>query len=131
MRGAVVLTFCSLATACLITNCPKGGKRSLSTVDNTLGTKIACLRCGPGLQGRCLGPAVCCGPRLGCLVATPGIVRQCAGAAEGPSPHGKPCIAPSGPGVCGTDGVCCNSGRFYFPSPQIRHVYTNCEISPY
>ncbi|XP_049792487.1 isotocin-neurophysin IT 2-like, partial [Schistocerca nitens] len=69
-QQAVLLTVAvSIAAACLITNCPRGGKRA--------GLQHRCAPCGPGGQGVCLGPHICCGPRMGCRLASPADTAVC------------------------------------------------------
>ncbi|XP_053633077.2 oxytocin-neurophysin 1-like [Cherax quadricarinatus] len=64
----MVVSVVGAASACFITNCPPGGKRSGPSVQ--LNNLRACTSCGPGLRGRCLGPEICCGPGIGCFLGT-------------------------------------------------------------
>uniref|UniRef100_A0A8C6US28 Oxytocin n=1 Tax=Neogobius melanostomus TaxID=47308 RepID=A0A8C6US28_9GOBI len=71
MSGVPVTAAClffllSLCSACYISNCPIGGKRSV--IDGPL---RKCMSCGPGERGRCFGPTICCGEGLGCLMGSP------------------------------------------------------------
>ncbi|XP_064101142.1 oxytocin-neurophysin 1-like [Macrobrachium nipponense] len=72
MQLSVVLVVISIimgySNACFITNCPPGGKRSMPS--SHIGHTRTCTSCGPGLQGRCLGPEICCGETIGCFLGT-------------------------------------------------------------
>ncbi|XP_075214575.1 neurophysin 2-like [Lycorma delicatula] len=118
MKNSLIFLYgMSLATACLITNCPKGGKRGFQSylgklVDSKLTEKDSppqCIKCGPGGDGRCVGPTLCCGPRIGCLMSSPGILSQCSGYSFTPSSTTPTCLTSSGYGICAVDGICCNS----------------------
>ncbi|KAJ8395591.1 hypothetical protein AAFF_G00030720 [Aldrovandia affinis] len=108
MSGAVVsvcvLCLLSLCTACYISNCPIGGKRSLEDYPSR-----KCMACGPGDKGRCFGPGICCGDGLGCYVGSPETAR-CMEEIYLPSPceaGGKACGSEDG--HCAAPGVCCDS----------------------
>ncbi|KAJ8380870.1 hypothetical protein SKAU_G00016480 [Synaphobranchus kaupii] len=108
MSGAAVsvclLCLLSVCTACYISNCPIGGKRSLS--DSPL---RKCMVCGPGGRGRCFGPSICCGVGLGCLLGSPE-TAHCAAESYLPSPcevGGGPCGSEGG--HCAAPGICCNT----------------------
>nr|P10769.2 RecName: Full=Vasopressin-neurophysin 2-copeptin; AltName: Full=AVP-NPII; Contains: RecName: Full=Arg-vasopressin; AltName: Full=Arginine-vasopressin; Contains: RecName: Full=Neurophysin 2; AltName: Full=Neurophysin-II; Contains: RecName: Full=Copeptin; Flags: Precursor [Cavia porcellus] len=87
---------------CYFQNCPRGGKRALSDTELR-----QCLPCGPGGQGRCFGPSICCADALGCFVGTAEALR-CQEENYLPSPcqsGQKPC---GSGGRCAANGVCCN-----------------------
>lgn len=76
-------------------------------------TLFQCIRCGPGGDGRCVGPTLCCGPRIGCLMSSPGILSQCSDySLTTPSSKTPTCLMSTGYGICTVDGICCNSGLF-------------------
>ncbi|XP_064164049.1 oxytocin-neurophysin 1 isoform X3 [Anguilla rostrata] len=108
MSGAAVsmclLSLLSVCSACYISNCPIGGKRSLEEYPSR-----KCLSCGPGDRGRCFGPSICCGEGLGCWVGSPETAR-CMEENYLPTPceaGGKPCGSEEG--RCAAPGVCCDS----------------------
>ncbi|KAI7813418.1 vasotocin-neurophysin VT 2-like [Triplophysa rosa] len=116
MTESALLLLCvagllSLSSTCYIQNCPRGGKRSLDTVSRQ------CMTCGPGDQGRCFGPSLCCGEEIGCLLASPQTLR-CQEEEYLPSPcdvPGKPCG--SDEGRCAAPGLCCDTdGCMFDPS---------------
>nr|WJX09122.1 putative salivary protein [Nilaparvata lugens] len=118
--GIMLFYAVGLAAGCLITNCPRGGKRGLHSYMKKLAEEkmalaqvpLQCARCGPEGEGYCMGPSICCGPQLGCLLASPATLNQCAGSVLPPQSPNSPaptCYMPDGYGVCSTDGVCCNS----------------------
>ncbi|XP_072394479.1 neurophysin 1-like [Diabrotica undecimpunctata] len=99
--------------SCLITNCPRGGKRSGKTGLMESNLK-PCISCGPGHTGQCFGPNICCGP-FGCLLGSPETVRC---QREGSFHEREPCIAGSGfcrknTGRCATDNICCDQDSCY------------------
>lgn len=111
---AVTLLFLvDLVTGCLITNCPRGGKRSGSKYGELgeIGNVKQCISCGPGGAGQCFGPRTCCGP-FGCLLGTPETVRC---RRDGMFHDSEPCIAGSmncrkNSGRCAAEGLCCSQG---------------------
>nr|QGA72580.1 vasopressin-like preprohormone [Rhynchophorus ferrugineus] len=64
-----------IVTGCLITNCPRGGKRSGKFPLIERSNVKQCISCGPGNSGKCFGPSICCGP-FGCLMGTPQTVGK-------------------------------------------------------
>ncbi|KAM6144379.1 vasopressin-neurophysin 2-copeptin [Erethizon dorsatum] len=102
MLPACFLGLLAFTSACYFQNCPRGGKRALSETELR-----QCLPCGPGGQGRCFGPSICCADALGCFVGTAEALR-CREENLLPSPcqsGRKPCAAG---GRCAADGVCCS-----------------------
>uniref|UniRef100_A0A672MFN0 Vasotocin-neurophysin VT 1-like n=1 Tax=Sinocyclocheilus grahami TaxID=75366 RepID=A0A672MFN0_SINGR len=70
---------------------------------------VCCPACGPGNQGHCFGPSICCGAGLGCLLGSPDTL-SCMEENLLPGPcetDGTSCGAPGG--RCASPGVCCNS----------------------
>ncbi|XP_051758902.1 isotocin-neurophysin IT 1-like [Ctenopharyngodon idella] len=101
-----VLLLCLLyvCSACYISNCPVGGKRSLSDAPSR-----KCMACGPGNMGRCFGPSICCGAGLGCLVGSPETLTCMEeNLLPGPCETGGTSCGAEG-GVCAAPGVCCDS----------------------
>ncbi|XP_049635362.1 vasopressin-neurophysin 2-copeptin [Suncus etruscus] len=97
-----LLALISLTSACYFQNCPRGGKRATADLELR-----QCLPCGPGGQGRCFGPRICCGDELGCFVGT-AEARRCQEETFLPSPcqsGQRPCGTG---GRCAADGICCN-----------------------
>ncbi|XP_060788699.1 isotocin-neurophysin IT 2-like [Neoarius graeffei] len=102
-----LLCFLSVCSACYISNCPIGGKRSLIDVPaRKLYTSMAC---GPRDRGRCFGPRTCCAAGLGCSVGSPEAAScmketYISTACEN---GGRPCGSEGG--HCAAPSVCCNS----------------------
>ncbi|KAL0979093.1 hypothetical protein UPYG_G00180420 [Umbra pygmaea] len=124
-----VLGLLTFSSACYIQNCPRGGKRALQD------TGIRkCMSCGPGEQGHCFGPSICCGEGLGCWVGSPE-TAQCLEENNLPTPcqaGGRPCGSEAG--RCAAPGVCCDSescvldpdcleeSLYHFPSPGDQSI---------
>lgn len=114
------------ANGCFITNCPPGGKRSMSMFPAAQFRKevreiqdvdcnrklLQCTRCGPALSGRCFGPNICCSPLTGCSIGGPAASRC---ALEAYNPHlctnPGPTCGPDSKGVCALNSTCCTSGE--------------------
>ncbi|KPL97556.1 vasopressin-like protein [Sarcoptes scabiei] len=98
---------------CFITNCPPAGKRSmLAAIGSSTQTRRECIRCGPGLSGRCYGPSICCSPLFGCNVGGFASSR-CALEAFNPmlcSNPGSAC-GPNGKGICAINSTCCTDSK--------------------
>ncbi|XP_050308837.1 neurophysin 1-like [Anthonomus grandis grandis] len=100
-------------SGCLITNCPRGGKRN-ERYELVEARVKKCTPCGPQNTGQCFGPAICCGP-FGCLMATKK-TRRCQ--IEGMFETLQPCISGfsdcrAGSGRCAAKGVCCSQDSCY------------------
>uniref|UniRef100_A0A2K6FZ66 Arginine vasopressin n=2 Tax=Propithecus coquereli TaxID=379532 RepID=A0A2K6FZ66_PROCO len=67
-----------------------------------------CLPCGPGEEGRCFGPSICCADELGCFVGTAEALRcQQENYLPTPCQSGtKPC---GSGGRCTAAGFCCDT----------------------
>ncbi|XP_035643368.1 vasotocin-neurophysin VT 2 [Oncorhynchus keta] len=99
-----VIGLLAFSSACYIQNCPRGGKRALQDI----GIR-QCMTCGPGDQGHCFGPSICCGEGLGCWMGSPETAR-CFEENYLPTPcqtGGRPCGSDAG--RCAAPGVCCDS----------------------
>ncbi|XP_027022751.1 isotocin-neurophysin IT 1-like [Tachysurus fulvidraco] len=99
-----LLCFLSICSACYISNCPIGGKRSLIDAPSH-----KCMACGPRDSGRCFGPNICCAAGLGCSVGSPEAL-SCTEEDYIPIPcenGGRACGSERG--RCAAPGVCCNS----------------------
>nr|XP_048315930.1 vasopressin-neurophysin 2-copeptin [Myodes glareolus] len=100
--SACFLSLLAFTSACYFQNCPRGGKRAMPDVEPR-----QCLPCGPGDQGRCFGPNICCADELGCFVGT-AEARRCQEENYLPSPcqsGQKPC---GSGGRCAAAGICCS-----------------------
>ncbi|KAM6985136.1 oxytocin-neurophysin 1 [Aplochiton taeniatus] len=98
-----LLTLLSVCTACYISNCPIGGKRSLDFPSRK------CLSCGPGDRGTCFGPSICCGEGMGCYLGSPEAARcleenYLLSACDA---GGKACGSEGG--RCASPGICCDN----------------------
>ncbi|CAG9857369.1 unnamed protein product [Phyllotreta striolata] len=108
----VALCITVYVQSCLITNCPRGGKRSGKF--NVDAKVKPCISCGPGHTGQCFGPNICCGP-FGCLVGSPETLRC---QRNGLFNEAEPCLAGAGycrdrTGRCAADGICCDQESCY------------------
>ncbi|XP_018330764.1 oxytocin-neurophysin 1-like [Agrilus planipennis] len=122
-----VIVLCySLVFGCLITNCPRGGRKRNGKMEGDI---QPCTSCGPGLTGQCFGPNICCG-QFGCLIGTSDSLKcKYEGLFNGP----EPCIAGNSScrwkhGRCATQGVCCNQGKCFTSFYLLLNVL---DISPY
>ncbi|KAL6262812.1 hypothetical protein P5V15_005602 [Pogonomyrmex californicus] len=103
-----------LSYACLITNCPRGGKRSdLAPLGNVV---RECPSCGPNHLGQCFGPHICCGPNIGCFIGTSETYR-----CRKESLYIRPCIAGyamcrGNTARCASNGICCSQESCYIDS---------------
>ncbi|KAG7163703.1 oxytocin-neurophysin 1-like [Homarus americanus] len=114
--GCRVMTVVGSTTACFITNCPPGGKRSGPTAQ--LGRTRTCTACGPGLQGRCLGPEICCVLGIGCFLGTRE-ARMCHAENLVPVTCANRDLKSCGrmqEGRCAAAGLCCTEMKCEFDS---------------
>ncbi|XP_042865376.1 oxytocin-neurophysin 1-like isoform X2 [Penaeus japonicus] len=119
-------------TACFITNCPPGGKRSSPSAQ--LGSVRTCAQCGPGLQGRCVGPDICCGPEIGCYLGTREAIL-CRSENLVPVTCSNDDLKTCGrqrEGRCASSGVCCTEVKCEFDVDCViegvdRHRYSLLE----
>ncbi|KAE8748611.1 Insect oxytocin/vasopressin-like peptide [Frankliniella occidentalis] len=125
LLGAALLALLGVGWACLITNCPRGGKRAGGAAAGR-SREVQCTPCGPGGEGLCVGPGICCSPVFGCVLTSRGgcgrgavFAPRCspssaalAAASAAAVPLDAPCgadLTPDGsaPGRCAAQGVCC------------------------
>uniref|UniRef100_G3R859 Oxytocin-neurophysin 1 n=1 Tax=Gorilla gorilla gorilla TaxID=9595 RepID=G3R859_GORGO len=78
-----------------------------------------CLPCGPGGEGRCFGPNICCAEELGCFVGTAEALR-CQEENYLPSPCQSGQKACGSGGRCAVLGLCC--------SPDGCHADPACDM---
>ncbi|KAM6965036.1 vasopressin-neurophysin 2-copeptin [Aplochiton taeniatus] len=129
MTGAAVsvclLFLFSVCSACYISNCPIGGKRSIMDAPQR-----KCMSCGPGASGRCFGPSICCGDELGCLMGSPEtaycveenyLLTPC-------QTGGKPCGSEGG--RCAASGLCCDSDGCTMDQSCVADEGGDDKISP-
>ncbi|TSY41759.1 Isotocin-neurophysin IT 2 [Bagarius yarrelli] len=99
-----LLCLLSICSACYISNCPIGGKRSL--IDEPI---HKCMACGPRDRGRCFGPSICCAPGSGCSMGSPeSLSCMEENYVSTPCENGGKACGSEG-GRCAAAGVCCNS----------------------
>nr|XP_055023277.1 oxytocin-neurophysin 1-like [Misgurnus anguillicaudatus] len=102
--SVLLIGLLSVGSACYISNCPIGGKRSLTEL-----TSHKCMACGPGNKGRCFGPSICCGAGLGCLVGSPEtLICMEENYLSSPCETGGSSCGSEG-GRCAAPGICCDS----------------------
>ncbi|GAU91961.1 hypothetical protein RvY_04117 [Ramazzottius varieornatus] len=96
-------------TACFVTNCPPGGKRSVFNFAPTLRTSPRqCMSCGPNGKGQCFGSSICCGASFGCLIGTEeSAVCQKENYVRTPCFNRGTACGINNKGLCAADGVCC------------------------
>ncbi len=89
--------------ACLVQDCPEGGKRS------SYNTIRQCLSCGPGGMGQCVGSAICCGNSFGCFLGTKEtlVCREESKLSTPCEIVGETCESITD-GKCVSNGFCCN-----------------------
>ncbi|XP_053258280.1 vasopressin-neurophysin 2-like [Podarcis raffonei] len=114
-----VLCLLTLSSACYFQNCPRGGKRSVSDIQNWLwrGKREVierkeyrpCITCGPEMKGNCFGPSICCGEEFGCLIDTEETPR-CLEENELPDPCASGWKWCGEDGRCAVPGTCCTIG---------------------
>ncbi|XP_032882665.1 mesotocin-neurophysin MT-like [Amblyraja radiata] len=99
-----LLFLVSIASACYISNCPQGGKRSIMDMDIR-----QCMSCGPSNRGQCFGEKICCGEEIGCFFGTSETLRcQKESYLLSPcEPAGRLCGTNGG--KCAAAGTCCTA----------------------
>ncbi|XP_015176922.1 PREDICTED: oxytocin-neurophysin 1-like [Polistes dominula] len=112
----IFTSFIFITSACLITNCPRGGKRGDIEVPESI---RECLPCGPNQLGQCFGPKICCGPTFGCHIGT-SQTQKCRKEQFDTSP----CLAGfsmcnGNKGRCGAAGICCSQNSCFI-DPSCR-----------
>ncbi|XP_015116397.1 neurophysin 1 [Diachasma alloeum] len=117
----IISALVCVSCACLITNCPRGGKRGENPLLSLHSLAAECPSCGPGHQGQCFGPNICCGTAIGCFIGTPETYK-----CRTESLYSRPCIAGfamcrDNTGRCAANGICC--------SQENCHVDSSCRIS--
>ncbi|XP_023217176.1 vasotocin-neurophysin VT-like [Centruroides sculpturatus] len=86
-----------LTSACFITNCPPGGKRSLHTIN--------CPSCEFDEKSKCSIRGLCCGSTVGCIINEEGIpICQQSFDYHHCRKNGRICRLH---GICTTNGICC------------------------
>lgn len=117
----IFTSFIFISSACLITNCPRGGKRGDIEVPES--PIRECLPCGPSQLGQCFGPNICCGPTFGCHIGT-SQTQKC----RKEQFDSSPCMAGfamcnGNKGRCGAGGICCSQDScFIDPSCRFSTV---------
>ncbi|XP_066586522.1 oxytocin-neurophysin 1-like [Prorops nasuta] len=114
---------------CLITNCPRGGKRG-GTAIMLENFARECPTCGPNHLGQCFGPNICCGPIIGCFIGTPETYK-----CRKESLYSRPCIAGyamcrGNTARCAANGICCSQEScFTDPSCRISDAMNDGKIN--
>lgn len=100
--------------------------QSINVINAKLQFCLQCMRCGPGGEGQCFGPDICCGETIGCHIKSD-ISAVCA--AENNIPvscaiNSPPCA--DGSGYCATNDLCCNEGKHsYTDSSSYKCKFIN------
>ncbi|KAG7200668.1 hypothetical protein KM043_001221 [Ampulex compressa] len=115
------------AHGCLITNCPRGGKRG-ETVTALENVARECTSCGPNRMGQCFGPQICCGPSIGCFLGTPETFK-----CRKESLYSRPCVAGfamcrGSTARCAANGICCSQEScFVDQTCKVSNVITGMQ----